>query len=217
MSGLLFHLMNRAAKRATLFEGHGDYEAFIALLRHAAKRLRVAIYAYCVMPNHWHLIASARDEGGISRFMHWLTTTHARRWQLFRGTDGQGAVYQGRFRAVAVAEDRHFLWVCRYVERNAVRASLVARAEDWQWSSLGARVRNGDIDWLATWPVPQPPGWVEHVNLPQTAAELAAFRSSVRRGEPYGDAEWSARIAQRTGRNCSRRPRGRPKRTVLFK
>ncbi len=95
---------------------------------------RVAVFAYCLMPNHWHLVASPTAPGALSIFMHRLTTTHARLWHRARGSAGEGAVYQGRFSAIPIQCDRHFLIVCRYVERNALRASLVSRAEDWPWS-----------------------------------------------------------------------------------
>ena len=137
--------------------------------------------------------------------MHWLTTTHARRWQQFRGLDGQGAVYQGRYKAIPIGPDR-YLWVCRYVERNALRANLVARAEDWPWSSLYRRVARMDPSWLSVWPVPLPDDWVAHVNLPQTDGELVAFRSALKWGQPFTGAAHRAELAARVGL----KPRGTP-------
>jgi putative transposase len=155
-SGLIFHVVNRAAKRAALFENAGDYDAFEHVLAEAIARGDIELYAYCLMPNHWHLLLSPRVDGALSRFMHWLTTTHARRWQTIRGLDGQGAVYQGRFRSIAVSSDEHFLWVCRYIERNALRAGLVENAEDWPRSSLARRLVEPATPWLAEWPVRRP-------------------------------------------------------------
>jgi putative transposase len=106
-------VVNRAAKRTILFENASDYAAFERVLEAAVRRSRVAVFAYCIMPNHWHFLLSPPADGALSVFMHWLTTTHARRWQTARGLEGQGAVYQGRFKAIAIANDRHFLWVCR--------------------------------------------------------------------------------------------------------
>jgi putative transposase len=205
-AGLVFHVLNRAAKRATIFESEGDYFSFERLLREATTRADVAVFAYCLMPNHWHLVASPRSDGALSRFMHWLTTTHARRWQLAHGTSGDGAVYQGRFKAIPIGGDRHFLWVCRYVERNALRARLVERAEAWRWSSLGCREQ-----WTAAWPCVRPAHWCEYVNLPQTEQELRVFRTAVSQGLPYGEAEWVVRTRERLG-TLPRRPRGQPRR-----
>ena len=205
--GVVFHVVNRAAKRAQLFKTSSDYASFEQVLASALERDEVALFAYCLMPNHWHLLLSPTRAGSLSRFMHWLTTTHARRWQIDRDADGQGAVYQGRFKAVAVCNDHRFLWVCRYVERNALRAALVDRAEDWSWSSLSEstepRIR------LNQWPVARPPDWNAFVNTPQTEAELEAVRNAVRTSEPLGSAEWKECVL---GRRPSRHA-GRPRRS----
>jgi putative transposase len=206
-AGLVFHVVNRAAKRSTLFEGAGDYQAFERVLALAVARSDVSLFAYCVMPNHWHLLLSPQSDGALSRFMHWLTTTHARRWQTLRELDGQGAVYQGRFKAIPVGDDRHFLWVCRYIERNPLRANLVDRAEDWRWSSLTKR-DNGRATHLSEWPVRCPANWLEHVNEPQTESEEHAFREATARGEPFGDESWAEAVKTRMGL-LRRGPRGR--------
>ena len=204
-AGLVFHVVNRSAKRARLFNTDSDYAAFEQVLSAGAERGDVALFSYCVMPNHWHLLLSPTEGRALSRFMHWLTTTHARRWQISRDADGLGAVYQGRFKAVPVSSDRHFLWVCRYIERNALRASLVERAEDWRWSSLSTndapRIK------LSDWPVARPDNWVELVNTPQTEAELEAFRTAVRTSEPFGDAAWKEAVLGRHGPSKPGRPR----------
>jgi putative transposase len=211
-AGLFFHVVNRAAKRVPLFECDADYAAFERVLIEAVSRTRIAIFAYCLMPNHWHLVVSPLEDGHLSRFMHWLTTTHARRWQTIRGLDGHGAVYQGRFKATAIKDDDHFLWVCRYVERNALRASLVPRAEDWRWSSLRLRRKAGG-EWLSEWPVRPSEDWLTWVNMPQTDREVAAFRLAMRTGDPFGDHMWQERIRTVLGLT-SPRGRGRPPRTA---
>jgi putative transposase len=198
-AGLFFHVVNRAAKRSTLFESATDYEAFERVLATAVARSDVSLFAYCVMPNHWHLLLSPRVDGALSRFMHWLTTTHARRWQTVRKLDGQGAVYQGRFRAIPVSDDSHFLWVCRYIQRNPLRAALVDRAEDWPWSSLAQPRQDHQTVHLSTWPVGCPADWIAHVNTPQTEAEEKAFREAMTRGEPFGDDPWRQAVEDRLG------------------
>jgi putative transposase len=215
-AGLVFHVCNRSAKRAPLFERFEDYVAFERVIVDATQRFPVLIYVYCLMPNHWHFLLSPRQDGALSRCMHWVTTTHARRWQLSRGTDGQGAVYQGRFTAVPVCADEHFLWACRYVERNALRARLVERAEEWPWSSLWQRRRPNPPSWLTSWPVPTPVDWLQYVNAPQTDAELAAMRDAIRSGQPFGPGEWAGRIRNSVGIQAPRRP-GRPPTTTVLK
>jgi len=206
-AGLIFHVLNRSAKRAPLFESEQDYAAFERVLAATLGQHDVELHAYCLMPNHWHMVLSPGGDGELSSLMHRLTTTHARRWHLVRGLDGQGAVYQGRFRAIPVGSDRHFLSVCRYVERNALRASLVSRAEDWPWSSLSKRRPNPVTACLAAWPVPKPPEWTTYVNEPQTDAELQAIRRAVACGEPFGDDEWCRAIKGSLALG-SRRPPG---------
>ena len=208
-AGLIFHVLNRGAKRSVLFEHASDYAAFERVLSEAVSRFDVAIYAYCLMPNHWHLLTSPKIDGALSRFMHWLTTTHARRWQTARHTDGQGAVYQGRFKAIPIAEDEHFLWVSRYVERNPVRAMLVPAAADWRWSSVQRR-QEGDCAWLAEWPVCRPSDWTDYLNRPQTEAELGAFRRSMAQAKPFGADAWCKEVFEKMG-GVSRRGRGRPR------
>ena len=77
--------------------------------------------------------------------------------------------------------------MCRYVERNALRANLLQRAEDWRWSSLWHREHQTQVPWLSAWPVVRPRQWTDYVNGAETASELAALRRSVVRGAPYGD------------------------------
>ncbi|MDF0676137.1 MAG: hypothetical protein P0120_17655 [Nitrospira sp.] len=90
--------------------------------------------------------------------------------------------------AFPIQQDEHLLTVLRYIERNPLRAGLVAQAEDWLWSSL--RGRRGKEAWLQAVPVPEPTDWVNWVNAPMTDAEVAALRHSVNRGTPFGSTAW---------------------------
>ena len=143
--------------------------------------------------------------------MRWLTVTHTQRWHAHYHTAGTGPLYQGRFKSFPIEEDEHLLTVCRYVERNALRAKLAARAEAWPWCSLWQRQQRPPVDWLAAWPVPCPKGWLKYVNEAQSEAELAAVRESVRPGRPFGDVAWQRRTARRLGLESTLRPRGRPR------
>jgi len=169
---------------------------------------------FCLMPTHWHFVAWPNEDGQLSSFAHWLSVTHAVRWHLHHGTRGTGHLYQNRFKAFPAQGDSHFLTVCRYVERNPVRANLVTRAEEWRWSSLWWRThaRPVAVPWLSEWPVTRPDTWLEMVNAPLTAVELEALRRSVTRGAPYGSATWQTQTAQRLGLEHTLRRPGRPKR-----
>ena len=127
--GFVYHVLNRAVARATLFDKSTDYLAFEKVL------------------------SQARDFVSVRSF--------------------------------PIQDDDHLLTVCRYVERNALRVGLVPRAEAWPWSRLRRRLdRNGPV--LDPGPIPLPTGWVEHVNRPQTNAELDASRRCLARAHPMG-------------------------------
>ena len=211
--GYVYHVLNRANARMTIFDDAEDYEAFEKVLWQAVERSRMRLLAYCLMPNHWHLVVWPRRDGELSRFMGWLTLTHTQRWHAHRHSTGSGHVYQGRFKSFPIQEDEHLFAVARYVERNALRANLARRAEQWRWGSLYRWLRSSAEDkaLLAAWPLSRQPNWVDHVNAPQTAAELAAVRRSVQRGSPFGDESWSESAARRLALESTLRPQGRPK------
>lgn len=211
--GLAYHVLNRRAGRSPLFEKPADYTAFEKILEEAHARAHIRIAAYCLMPNHWHLLLWPRHDGELSEALRWITVTHTQRWHAHRHSGGTGPVYQGRFKSFPVQTDEHFLTVARYIERNALRAQLVDRAETWRWSSLWRRQQEipSVRTWLAEWPFPQPTGWVAWVNEPQTASELEALRESVQRGRPFGDQAWVQHVAEQLGLASTLRPRGRPK------
>jgi putative transposase len=143
-----------------------------------------------------------RKDGDLSRFTGWLTLTHTQRWHAHRHTAGSGHLYQGRFKSFPVQTDGHFLILCRYVERNPLRAGLVDRAEEWRWSSLSRQADEGpgkDRPVLASWPVERTRNWLQVVNQPQTPQEEDAIRTSIARGRPFGRPVWQKRTARRLG------------------
>ena len=164
--GLVYHVINRGNGRNKLFRKAADYAAFEKTLQQALQRTPTRVLAWCLMPNHWHLVIWPRADGELSAFVRWLTHTHTQRWHAHYHSAGQGHVYQGRFKSFPVQEDAHLLTVLRYVERNALRADLVGRAEDWRWGSLWVRQRGPQslCGLLADWPVEMPADWVQQVN-----------------------------------------------------
>lgn len=211
--GFAYHVLNRGNARMQVFDKPGDYEAFEHILAEAVGRVKMRLLAYCVMPNHWHLVLWPREDGDLSTFVGWLTLTHTQRWHAHRHSEGSGHVYQGRFKSFLV-ESEEYLWtVCRYVERNALRAGLCKRAEDWQWSSLWRR-EFGDAESrevLSPWPIDLPKNWVGRVNRAESERELAALRRCANRGQPFGSEAWVERMTKRFGLDSVFRPRGRPR------
>ncbi len=209
LQGAIFHVMNRAVRRTVLFETVQDYRSFVVLVREALTRFKVKVIAYCLMPNHWHLVIICDRLEELSRCMHWLESKHANRWNGAHGSRGTGAVYQDRFKAVPVQKNDSVRRVCRYVERNALRKGLVPQAELWAWSSLCPESQNCDTIPVSAWPIPRPSNWIEVVNAPETEAELEDLRRLLRRNHPIGDADWQAAVAPYLG--LTFREKGRPR------
>lgn len=214
--GFIYHVLNRAVRRATLFECPADYGGFEQVLLQAVQRIPIKVLSYCVMPNHWHLIVWPETNMELPRFMHWLTGTHARRWHTARGTTGSGAVYQGRYKAIPIQSDNHVLKACRYVERNPLRGGLVSRAEEWRWSSTWRRSNCCDDPLLHPWPIQIPTNWIQFLNEPQTPGELESLRAAVRRSAPLGDHAWRAETARVLSLEAQLRPPGRPPKNSLI-
>ena len=196
-----------------LFGKEKDYEAFEGLLEQTLQCQPMRICAYCLMPNHWHFVLWPEHDGDLATFMQQLTTKHVRRWQLHRGKVGYGHVYQARYKSFPVEEEDYFYRLVRYVERNALRADLVERAEGWRWSSLWGRIAGSPEQQrlLSPWPVPYPRDWCRLVNEPQTEAEVEAIRRCVLRGQPYGGEDWVRRTAERLGLESTLRAPHRPR------
>ncbi|HZM34206.1 MAG TPA: transposase [Burkholderiales bacterium] len=206
-------MLNRANARRRIFERDADYAAFKRTLAEVQQRIPMRVLAWCLMPNHWHLVLWPGGDEDLSRYMRLVTLTHTQRWHAHRATAGTGHVYQGRFKSFVVQGDEHFLTVCRYVEGNALRANLVERAEHWRWSSLW---RTGDgaaeeAPSIAAWPITRPADWTAYVNQTQAPTELDAVRKCARRGTPYGDDGWAKEVASRLSLTCTLRDRGRPR------
>lgn len=209
----MFHVLNRAARRLRLFETPEDYREFFRCVAESRERFPLRILAYCVMPNHFHLVLWPTHDGQLASFMHLMTGTHARRWHVRRASVGEGAVYQSRYKAIPVQNDGHFFTVCRYVERNAANAGLVDRAEDWPWSSLGASQTSVPQVPIDEWPVARPSDWAALVNTVQFETEVQRVREAIRSGRPYGDGAWASEVSRRLGLEGTNRPPGRPPKT----
>jgi putative transposase len=210
---MVFHVMNRGVARMQLFEKPADYQAFEQVLRETVDESPMRICTYALMPNHWHMLLWPTSDGDLAAFMQRLTITHVRRWQEHRGYAGLGHVYQGRYKSFPVEADEHFWRVARYVERNALRANFVLRAEEWRWSSLWRR-SNGTAEersLLAPWPLDVPADWIDRVNQTDDNEELESIRRSVERGRPFGQPEWQKEISKRLGLESAYRPTGRPR------
>lgn len=205
---MCYHVLNRGNARARVFHKDQDYDAFLDLIQESQQRLPLRILAWCLMPNHFHLVLWPYGDGDVSRWMQWLMTSHVRRYH--RHYQSVGHIWQGRFKAFPVEEDEHLWTVLRYVERNALRANLAERAESWRWSSAAVLHGGTHAAMLDTGPAPRSTDWLDWVNQPQSEAELAALRQCVEHGTPYGSESWQQVTAERLGLESTLHPRGRP-------
>jgi putative transposase len=208
--GVAQHVINRGNDRRTIFHKSGDYEAFLRLLGEAQAQTPMPVLAYCLMPNHFHLIVLPESAVALSAYMRWLMNAHVRQYHQHYETCGRGHIYQGRFKNFSIQTDRYLLNAWRYVEGNALRAGLVRRAEHWRWSSLstGDDTRRPS---LCESPVERPARWIDWVNDGFGTDELQRLRQCVKRGAPYGDDGWTEWIAKTHGLEFTLRPPGRRK------
>jgi putative transposase len=203
-------VLNRGNGRRQVFFKDADYVAFLKAIAHACVEVPLPVLGYCLLPNHFHLVVLPAADGDLSRWMHWLQNTHVRRYHQHYHSGGH--LWQGRYQAFPIELDEHLLTVLRYVERNPVRAGLVARAEQWLWSSARHWQDLAKApQFLAAGPVPRPANWLRWVNASVTAVELAAVRRSVERGAPYGSVPWVEQTARQLHLEATVRPRGRPR------
>jgi len=210
--GFIHHVLKRSVGRMRLFSKEADFAAFQRVMIEAHQLHPIRILAYCILSNHWHFAVWPERDDQVTAYFRWLAHTHAMRWRVAHRTVGYGHLYQGRFKSFPVESDEHLLTVLRYVERNSVGAGLVARAEEWPWSSPWSRSHGDDAikAILAPWPVERPSDWLKRVNTPLSARELSRIRLSIARGRPYGSDEWTRRTAENLGLQHTIRPEGRP-------
>lgn len=213
MKDQIYHCLNRANARSLIFERDEDYQLFEEILTEAIDKFDMRLLAYCLMPNHWHIVLYPKKDGTLSRFMNWLTLTHTQRWHARMGTTGQGHLYQGRYKSFLCQNDGHFLTLVRYVERNAKKANLVKSAVDWKWSSVWRRDKGTakEKELLCSWPVDIPRDYLDWLDEVQSADEEEALEKAEQRGRPYGSEQWVSGVVSKFGLQTTIRERGRQK------
>jgi putative transposase len=218
--GLCYHVLNRGNAGADVFHDARDYAEFVDLLYQATDTRKVRLLAYCLLPNHFHMVLWPRKDGDLSRWVQWITTSHVRRYH--RQYQSSGHIWEGRFRAFPVQPDEHLLTLLRYVEQNPLRLKelKVRKPERWPWSSVGRNLVGGEVAGverpkIEPGPAARGRNWLQSVQQPLTAEELALVRHSVVRGTPLGDPKWQQRIVAKLGLESTMRPIGRPRKTAL--
>jgi putative transposase len=177
--------------RQPIFLDEFDYRICEEILGESAKKYGVPLYAYCLMPNHWHLLVEAPTGMTLIRMLQRFSSTHARTLRKKQQSQGTGAVYQSRYRAHAVQKGESFLKVRRYIEQNPVKAGLCPNPKDWPWSSASAKVRPIEIS-QATFAIPRTRASGQDENW-DTLIESALYGQ-----RPLGELDW-----QKALQDCS--------------
>lgn len=210
---VIYHVINRANAGIQIFDTDKDYLLFENVLEEAKEKFDMRVLSYEVMPNHFHLVLYPKQDGDLQKFMGWLSMTHTQRWHSEHKTIGRGHLYQGRYKSFLIQTNGYLLQLFRYVERNALRAKLVKKAENWKWSSLYRREK-GSIEQkkiLSRWPIDMPRDYIKLVNEPQTNTEVESLRYSLNKGKPYGSDSWTNKIIDKFNLMATLRNPGRPK------
>ena len=214
--GLPHHVTQRGNGRARTFFEDSDYALYLYLLGQAAKRAQAEVWAYCLMPNHVHIILTPSDEDGLRRCFDELHRRYTGYINARRRATGH--LWQGRFSLVAMDEP-HFVTALRYVALNPVRARLVARAQDWAWSSTRALIAGEDDSVATVAPALERVGDFAAFLGEEfdEALGYAALRKAESVGRPVGSKEWLADMEARTGLKLApgkRGPKGRAARAA---
>lgn len=212
VSGLPHHVTQRGNRRQRTFFSDDDYRAYLALAREHCRRCGVAIWAWCLMPNHVHLIAVPSTAPALAEAIGGIHRLYAR--QIHFRTGWRGYFWQGRFASVAL-DEAHLIAAVRYVELNPVRARLVASPEDWAWSSARAHLGGQDDGLTAFEPLASRIGdWRRYLAAGTDDAAIDALRRHTRTARPLGADTFMTELEARLGLTLRPRkpgPKPRPR------
>ena len=204
--GVPHHLTQRGNRRQNVFFGEDDYKAYLELLSQWCAERDVEVWAYCLMPNHVHLIVLPESEDGLRRAIGEAHRRYTRRVN-FR-EDWRGHLWQGRFASFPM-DETHLMAAARYIERNPVRARLVRGAWDYRWSSAKAHVEGRDDALVKVKPLlKRAEDWKEFLRLPEDETTWESLREHERTGRPLGDERFIAKLERLAGRLLRRQKPG---------
>ncbi len=211
--GEIYHCINRAVGRQTIFENRKDYRLFESILQEIVELTGMRILAYSLMPNHFHLVLYPKKDGDLSDFMKRVTVTHTQRYRAITQTVGEGPVYQGRYKSFIIQNDKHLLTVLRYVERNPLTAQLVKNVLDWEYGSVYKRYKGTEKErsFLSEWVCSEPKEYIKFLEQPITDKEYKRIIQSETKGVPFGNDEYVLTTVRKYNLSSTLRGKGRPK------
>ena len=202
------HVTQRGNRRQQTFFCAQDYLLYLALMADSCDRFRVAIWAYCLMPNHVHLIAVPSTPDGLRLA---IGEAHRRYTTEVNHREGwKGYLWQGRFASFAM-DERHTVAAARYIELNPVRAALVEHPADYPWSSARAHISGGDDALLSASSLFARVGdWAQFLGCETSAEALDRYRRHERTGRPLGSDDFVDLVETRLNRAVRPRRPGPP-------
>jgi putative transposase len=218
-AGVPHHVTQRGNRREQVFFADSDYYTYLNCLRDYAVRNRLDILAYCLMPNHVHLVVVPATEHALHRAMKPLHMRYAQHFNRVRGLNGR--VWQGRYFSAPL--DETYVWnAIRYVELNPVRARLTARAENHSWSSAAGHCGLRVDSLLTSEPrwrhqVESIGNWSAWLGAGSATESLAVLRRNTAKGLPCGSPGFIQALERVTGRLIQQRPQGRPRKVGVKK
>jgi putative transposase len=209
--GLPHHVIQRGNRRQPTFFGDDDYDAYRALMAEWCIGYGVQVWAYCLMPNHVHLLLVPPLENALAKAVAGAHRAYTVRVNQREGWSG--FLWQGRFASYPL-DEAHLALTARYIELNPVRAGIVKQPQDYAWSSARAHL-SGEDDGLvqATALLDRHPDWASVLKQGLAEADLELLRKHERSGRPLGDEAFVAGLEERLGRKLRSGRPGRPRRS----
>jgi putative transposase len=207
--GCPHHLIQRGNRRLRVFFSDEDKAFYLTLLKRHIKKHGIALWAFCLMENHVHLIAVPRTKDGFARG---IGEAHRKYTSTINTREGwKGYLWQGRFITYPL-DECHLYAAVRYVERNPVRAGLVTLAEDYEWSSARAHIRKETHPLLSSCPLETAiPDWAAYLGQEDSPEDIKKIVEHEHTGRPLGSEDFVKRLEALTGRVLAPKRRGRKK------
>ncbi len=216
------HIMQRGHNSQVVFHEKEDYVSYLASLKEWKIKLKCKVYAYCLMPNHIHLIVDPGDRiENLGLMMKRLAGRYTRR--VNKRTQRTGSLWEGRFKSSPIQASEYLLACSRYVDMNPVRLGLVSKPDQYSWSSCRYKVGTEILDWLDLDPFYQSLGrtrlhrclkYQEWLNGPVPESELKVIRQAVKRGQVTANTRYTEVLSEQFGRDLTPRGPGRPKKNT---
>jgi len=204
------HITQRGNRRLPTFFSDEDYRMYLSLLQERCAAAGVEVWAWCLMPNHVHLVVVPEAAEGLAGA---IGEAHRRYTRAINFREGwRGYLWQGRFGSF-VLQGKHVLAAVRYVERNPVRAGLVKRAWQWPWSSAAGHVSGkGDVLVRPGWRLAaEVSDWRRFLATAEDEETLTLLRRHGRTGRPWADPRFLARLEKLLSRRLAPGRAGRPR------